>query len=179
MILLFLLKLTVASYWDTAWAEMFEALLWRCHLYVHGLFSSSSLCLLAISSIDVSSQLMGWWFSHACSVTADLHPSLKGISVFPLSGLQSPFGPPNVNLATAAEECFNQDRGVELPGCWTALTRRQEGRSNHYRLYPTMTPNISHYFSLSPWRVKYSVKTSARFSNLKVGISSLFSPMSL
>ena len=149
MILLFLLKLTVATgtlHGLRCLKRCSEGVICMCMAF----FSSSSLCLLAISSIDVSSQLMGWWFSHACSVTADLHPSLKGISVFPLSDLQSPFGPPNVNLATAAEECFNQDRGVELPGCWTALTRRQDGRSNHYRLYPTMTPNISHYFSLSP-----------------------------
>ena len=34
-------------------------------------FSSSSSYPLTLSSTDVSSQLMGWWFSHACSAIAD------------------------------------------------------------------------------------------------------------
>jgi len=60
-------------------------------------------CPLALSSTDVSSQLMGWWFSYTCSTTALLrHPSLAGILVFPQSGLQSWFGLCNVNLAAAA-----------------------------------------------------------------------------
>ena len=41
-------------------------------------FSSSSPCPLALPSADVSSQLMGWWLSHACSATADF-------SIIPLS----------------------------------------------------------------------------------------------
>ena len=31
---------------------------------------------------------------------------------------------------TPSEECFNQDGGLEVPGCWIALMRRQGGRSN-------------------------------------------------
>ena len=28
------------------------------------------------------------------------------------------------------EERFNQDGGLEVPGCWTTVTRRQEGKTN-------------------------------------------------
>ena len=31
---------------------------------------------------------------------------------------------------TPAEECFSRDGGLEIPGCWTAVMRRREGRSN-------------------------------------------------
>ena len=34
---------------------------------------------------------------------------------------------------TPVEECFNRDGGLEVPGCWTAVMRRQEGRSNPHR----------------------------------------------
>ena len=43
---------------------------------------------------------------------------------------------------TPVEECFNRDGGLEVPGCWTAVMRRQGGRSNPHRpltsndLYP-------------------------------------------
>jgi len=56
--------------------------------------ASYSSSLLALSSTDVSSQLMGWWFSHACSTTPDF-------SIIPQFGPQSLFGLPSVNLATA------------------------------------------------------------------------------
>ena len=32
---------------------------------------------------------------------------------------------------TPAEEHFNRDGGLEVPGCWTAVMRRQGGRSKH------------------------------------------------
>ena len=31
---------------------------------------------------------------------------------------------------TPVEECFNSDTGLELPGCWVATLRKQEGRTN-------------------------------------------------
>ena len=31
---------------------------------------------------------------------------------------------------TPSEERFNRDGGLEVPGCWTAVMRRQGGRSN-------------------------------------------------
>ncbi|WP_222706805.1 hypothetical protein, partial [Lacisediminihabitans profunda] len=31
------------------------------------------------------------------------------------------------------EERFNRDGGLEVPGCWIAVMRRQGGRSNPYR----------------------------------------------
>jgi len=31
---------------------------------------------------------------------------------------------------TPVKERFNQDEGLEVPGCWTAVMRRQEGRNN-------------------------------------------------
>ena len=31
---------------------------------------------------------------------------------------------------TPVEERFNRDGGLEVPGCWTAVMRRQGGRSN-------------------------------------------------
>ena len=34
---------------------------------------------------------------------------------------------------TPVEERFNRDGGLEVPGCWTAVMRRQGGRSNPYR----------------------------------------------
>ena len=38
---------------------------------------------------------------------------------------------------TPVEERFNRDGGLEVPGCWTAVMRRQGGRSNlHQRLLP-------------------------------------------
>ena len=84
---------------------------------------------------------------------------------------------------TPAEEHFSQDRGLEIPGWWTTVMRRKEGRSNCHR--PLISNDtqcnvwlyilkFSHYSSLSPWRrLKHSIETSARFSNLKVGIREL------
>ena len=34
---------------------------------------------------------------------------------------------------TLVEEHFNRDQGLEVPGCWTAVMRRQGGRSNPHR----------------------------------------------
>ena len=34
---------------------------------------------------------------------------------------------------TPAEECFNQDGGLEVPGWWTVVMRRQGGKSNPHR----------------------------------------------
>ena len=34
---------------------------------------------------------------------------------------------------TPSEECFNWDGGLEVPGCWTTVMRRLEGRSNHHQ----------------------------------------------
>ena len=34
---------------------------------------------------------------------------------------------------TPVEERFNRDGGLEVPGCWTAVMRRQGGRSNPHR----------------------------------------------
>ena len=34
---------------------------------------------------------------------------------------------------TPVEECFNRDEGLEVPGCWTAVMRRQGGRSNPHQ----------------------------------------------
>ena len=34
---------------------------------------------------------------------------------------------------TPVEERFNRDGGLEVPGCWTAVMRRQGGRSNPHQ----------------------------------------------
>ena len=34
---------------------------------------------------------------------------------------------------TPLEEGFNRDGGLEVPGCWIAVMRRQGGRSNPHR----------------------------------------------
>ena len=34
---------------------------------------------------------------------------------------------------TPSEERFNRDGELEVPGCWIAVMRRQEGRSNVHR----------------------------------------------
>ena len=34
---------------------------------------------------------------------------------------------------TPSEERFNRDGGLEVPGCWIAVMRRQGGRSNPHR----------------------------------------------
>ena len=34
---------------------------------------------------------------------------------------------------TPSEERFNRDGGMEVPGCWTAVMRRQGGRSNAHQ----------------------------------------------
>ena len=34
---------------------------------------------------------------------------------------------------TPVQEYFNRDGGLEVPGCWTAVMRRQGGRSNPHR----------------------------------------------
>ena len=34
---------------------------------------------------------------------------------------------------TPSEERFNRDRGLEVPGCWTAMMRMQGGRSDPHR----------------------------------------------
>ena len=31
---------------------------------------------------------------------------------------------------TPSEECFKWDGGLEVPGCWTTVMRREGGRSN-------------------------------------------------
>ena len=91
--------------------QPFVTLLWMCRTS----FSCSSPCPPALSSTNVSSQLMGWWFPmHAppgnfsttplsqtsrCSASQLLHhPSLTDIPVC----LQSSFGLSIVNLAAAA-----------------------------------------------------------------------------
>ena len=33
---------------------------------------------------------------------------------------------------TPAEECFNWDKRLEIPGSWITLVRGQEGRSNRH-----------------------------------------------
>jgi len=33
---------------------------------------------------------------------------------------------------TLAEECFNWNKGPEIPGSWITLVRGQEGRSNRH-----------------------------------------------
>ena len=38
---------------------------------------------------------------------------------------------------TPAEEHLNRDTGLELPGCWVAALRRQEGKTNQTSLTPT------------------------------------------
>ena len=38
---------------------------------------------------------------------------------------------------TPAEERLNRDTGLELPGCWVAALRRQEGKTNQTSLTPT------------------------------------------
>ena len=35
----------------------------------------------------------------------------------------------HINM-TPVEECLNRGTGLELPGCWVATLRRQEGRTN-------------------------------------------------
>ena len=42
------------------------------------------------------------------------------------------------NQMTPSDKRFNQDGGLEVPGCWTAVMRRQRGRSNPHR---TLTSN--------------------------------------
>ena len=34
---------------------------------------------------------------------------------------------------TPSEEHFNRNGGLEVPGCWTTVMRKQGGRSNPYR----------------------------------------------
>ena len=58
--------------------------IWMCRAS-----STNNSCPLPWSSTVVSSQWIGWWFSHACSATAE-------------SRLQSPFGLSDVDLAAAA-----------------------------------------------------------------------------
>ena len=41
---------------------------------------------------------------------------------------------------TPADECFNLDRGLEVPGCWTALMSRQEGWSTRHRPLTSTDP---------------------------------------
>ena len=60
---------------------------------------------------------------------------------------------------TPLEERFNQDGGLEVPGCWITVMRRQGGRSNPHRplisndVYPQWCINSNVLFtpsSLSP-----------------------------
>ena len=41
---------------------------------------------------------------------------------------------------TPSEERFNRDGGLEVPGCWIAVMRRQGGRSNRHR--PLTSDNV-------------------------------------
>ena len=36
---------------------------------------------------------------------------------------------------TPSEERFNPDEGLEVPGCWNAVIRRQRGRRNPHRSF--------------------------------------------
>ena len=47
---------------------------------------------------------------------------------------------------TPSEEHYNWNGGLEVPGCWTTVMRKQGGRSNPHRLWPPMTRILS-----SPW----------------------------
>ena len=42
---------------------------------------------------------------------------------------------------TSSEERFNRDGGQEVPGCWTAVMRRQEGLSNPH--WPLISNDVS------------------------------------
>ena len=70
-----------------------QGVIWMCRAY----FTNSS-CLLPWSCTVVSSQWIGWWFSHACSITADFiiisSPRYPGVP-----SVSSPF---SVDLTTAA-----------------------------------------------------------------------------
>ena len=73
------------------------------------------------------------------------------------------------------ERMLQQNRELEIPGCWTALMRRQEGKDRSltfdFRWHPVRFPQQC-FFTLPlllPWCwLKHSVKTSARFSKLKL-----------
>ena len=45
---------------------------------------------------------------------------------------------------TPSEERFNRDGGLEVPGCWTAVMRRQGGRSNPHRPLTSLAEPDSH-----------------------------------
>jgi len=83
------------------------------------------------------------------------------------------------------DTCFNQDRGLEILGCWTALMWRQEGRSNHH--WPLTSNDVSsvvygykcwsfctilHFCLDKDWSIQS--KCQQGFPILKVGMRPLF-----
>jgi len=50
---------------------------------------------------------------------------------------------------TPAEECFNRDKGLEIPGCWTALMKIQGGRDGLHQLFTSV--DIQGHILSSAW----------------------------
>ena len=74
---------------------------------------------------------------------------------------------------TPVEERFNQDGGLEVPGCWTAVMRRQGGRSNPHRpltsgsAWLEIETLFSHFFHFCPdddWSIQ-SKRRQSYFPN--------------
>ena len=80
-------------------------IIWMCRAS----FTSSS-CPLLRSSTVVSSQWIGWWFSHTCSATTVLDHG-RGQEMLVKEALHIQMIP--------AEECFNWDRGLVAGLLWS------------------------------------------------------------
>ena len=73
---------------------------------------------------------------------------------------------------TPVEERFNRDGGLEVPGCWTAVMRRQGGRSNPHR--PLTSNNVYPRSTSQELRSKYRITPMAStIVVLIIGLSAL------
>ena len=73
---------------------------------------------------------------------------------------------------TPVEERFNRDGGLEVPGCWTAVMRRQGGRSNPHR--PLTSNDVYPRSTSQELRSKYRITPMAStIVALIIGLSAL------
>ena len=73
---------------------------------------------------------------------------------------------------TPVEERFNRDGGLEVAGCWTAVMRRQGGRSNPHR--PLTSNDVYPRSTSQELRSKYRITpTASTIVALIIGLSAL------
>ena len=121
-----------SSQWSSSQSSILvEALLWGCHLDVHGLFLQQFLssaviqycCLFPVlaSFSKMTPFNVDWYLTVATSAMEETSMSRSLLSVLTSFSQMMP-----------SEQHFTWNGRLEVSGCWTAVIRRQGWRSNLY-----------------------------------------------